>query len=109
MEGNISLFQQLRPLEMRNDMLLLDAFRPEFLAQLEIKAPIRIPRPFATDPAETVPRSLHRKCRQRCRKLDRNAWNIDRLIAEGEKSASAFLRDQLIAVSNQSSSDETKP
>jgi NTE family protein len=49
LEDNISLFQQLRHLEMLNDMLLLNAFRPEFLAQLDIKAPIRIPKSSATD------------------------------------------------------------
>jgi hypothetical protein len=31
LEGNISLFQQLRHVEMLNDMLLSHAFRPEFL------------------------------------------------------------------------------
>jgi NTE family protein len=50
MEGNISLFHQLDHLELLNDMILADAFRPEFLAQFDIKAPIRIPKSFSTDP-----------------------------------------------------------
>lgn len=100
LEGNISLFQQLRHLEMLNDMLLLDAFRPEFLAQLDVRTPIRIPRSFPADPQK----SYHIPCIEMPAavqdtldfesKLDRSAWNIDRLIAEGEKSAWAFLRDR---------------
>ena len=50
LEGNISLFQQLGHLEMINDMILDDAFRPEYLARFDIKAPIRIPKSFAGDP-----------------------------------------------------------
>lgn len=49
-EGNISLFQQLRHLEMLNDMLLMNAFQPKFMAQFDIKAPVRIPKSFSTDP-----------------------------------------------------------
>jgi len=45
LEGNISPFHQLRHLEMVN-MLLWSAFRPDCLAQLDIKAPVRIPRSF---------------------------------------------------------------
>ena len=50
MEGNISLFHQLDHLELLNDMILADAFRPEFLAQFDIKTPILIPKSFSTDP-----------------------------------------------------------
>ena len=50
LEGNISLFQQLGHLDMLNDMILADAFRPEFLARFDIKAPVRIPKSFHSDP-----------------------------------------------------------
>ena len=49
MEGNISLSPQLDHLELINDMILDDAFRPEFLVWFDIKPPIRIPKPFSTD------------------------------------------------------------
>ncbi len=114
LEGNISLFQQLRHLEMLNDMLLLSAFRPEFLAQFDIKAPICIPKSFATEPQKPY----HIPCIEMPAevqdtldfesKLDRSSWNIDRLIAAGEKSARAFLRDRLEVMSHQSSSREAR-
>jgi NTE family protein len=50
MEGNISLFQQLDHLELINDLILCDTFRPVFLARFHIKAPIRIPKAFSSDP-----------------------------------------------------------
>jgi NTE family protein len=49
LEGNISLFHQLGQLEGLNDMLLAGAFKPEYLATLDIKAPIRIPKSFASE------------------------------------------------------------
>jgi NTE family protein len=110
LEGNISLFQQLRHLEMINDMLLQDAFRPDYLARLDIKAPIRIPRSFPTDPH----RGYHIPCIEMPdelqntldfeSKLDRSSSNIDRLIAEGEKSVERFLQARAAAVSDQTSS-----
>src|SRR5262249_34417328 len=99
------LFQQLRHLEMFNDMFLMNAFRQEFLAEFDIKTPIRIPRSFPED----APKPYHIPCIEMPEelqsmldfesKLDRSAWNIDRLIAEGEKSARAFLRDRLSVIS----------
>jgi NTE family protein len=107
LEGNISLFQQLRHLEMINEMLLRDAFRPDYLAQLDIKAPVRIPRSFPTDPH----RSYHIPCIEMPEelqntldfesKLDRSAANIVRLIEAGEQSAGRFLQERAAAVANQ--------
>ncbi|MGH7226648.1 MAG: patatin-like phospholipase family protein [Gemmataceae bacterium] len=100
LEGNISLFQQLRHLEMLNDMLLQNAFQPEFLAQLDIRSPIRIPKSFAADPDK----AYHIPCIEMPvalqdtldfeSKLDRSSFNIDRLIAAGEESAKRFLRER---------------
>ncbi len=104
LEGNISLFQQLRHLEMLNDMLLADAFRPEFLAHLDIRAPIRLPKSFRTD----SDRPYHIPCIEMSAalqdtldfesKIDRSAANIERLIADGEERARLFLRERAIAV-----------
>lgn len=103
-EGNISLFQQLRQLEQINDMILQNAFQAEFLAQFAVQAPIRIPRSFSTDP----PKPYHIPCMEMPAelqavldfesKIDRSRRHIDRLIAEGEKSAKAFLQQRLAAI-----------
>jgi NTE family protein len=103
LEGNISLFQQLRQLEMINDMILENAFQAEYLAQFAIKEPIRIPRSFPTD----APKPYHIPCMEMPvalqdeldfeSKLDRSGCHIDRLIAEGEHSAKVFLQERLAA------------
>jgi NTE family protein len=113
LEGNISMFQQLRHLEMINNMLLQDAFRPEYLAKFDIKAPVRIPRSFPTDPH----RPYHIPCIEMPgdlqqmldfeSKLDRSSFNIERLIAEGEKSARLFLQERAAAVSDQPPADSS--
>ncbi len=100
LEGNISLFQQLRHLEMLNDMLLRDAFKPEFLAQFDIKKPVRLPKSFRTDPD----RPYHIPCIEMApdlqetldyaSKIDRSRAHIDRLMAEGERAARAFLAER---------------
>ncbi len=66
LEGNISLFQQLGHLEFMNDLILADAFRPEFLARFDIKAPVRIPKSFHSDADKPyhIPAS---RCRSSCR------------------------------------------
>jgi NTE family protein len=106
LEGNISLFQQLRHLEMINNMLLQNAFQPDYLAKFDIKAPVRIPRSFPTDPHRPyhipcieMPGDLQKMLDFES-KLDRSSFNIERLIAEGEKSARRFLRERAAAVSD---------
>jgi NTE family protein len=104
LEGNISLFQQLGHLEMINDMILMDAFRPEFLKQFDIKGPVRIPKSFASDPDRPyhipcieMPEELHDMLDFEG-KIDRGSENISRLIAEGEKAATLFLHKRAAAV-----------
>jgi NTE family protein len=106
LEGNISLFHQLRHLELLNDMLLANAFQPEFLAKLDIKAPIRIPKSFSTDadklyhiPCIEMPEELQGALDFES-KLDRSAGNIDRLIEAGEVSATRFLEERRKAVTS---------
>jgi NTE family protein len=104
LEGNISLFHQLRHLEMLNDMLLGNALQPEFRAQSDIKEPIRIPKSFSTDPDK----SYHIPCMEMATdlqatldfesKIDRSATNIDRLMEAGEESARHFLDERRKAV-----------
>jgi NTE family protein len=106
LEGNISLFQQLRHLEMLNDMLLMDAFQPAFLAQFDIKKPVRLPKSFATDPD----RPYHIPCIEMsadlqesldyASKIDRSRAHIDRLMAEGERAAQAFLAERARTVAD---------
>ncbi len=104
LEGNISLFQQLGHLEFMNDLILADAFRPEFLSRFDIKAPVRIPKSFHTD----VAKPYHIPCIEMPvelqdlldyeGKIDRGSENISMLIAEGEKAAEVFLRERAAAV-----------
>jgi NTE family protein len=105
LEGNISLFQQLRHLEMLNDLVLLDAIRPEFLERFYVKAPIRIPKSFHTDPDKPyhipwieISAELQRTLDFES-KLDRSTSNINSLIAEGEARARAFLEERRATLS----------
>jgi len=108
LEGNISLFQQLGHLEMLNDMILMDAFRPEFLKRFDIKGPVRIPKSFHTDadkpyhiPCIEMPVELQDVLNYEG-KIDRGADNIGLLMAEGEKAAALFLRSRAAAVDGSS-------
>jgi NTE family protein len=104
MEGNISLFHQLIALEDLNDMLLAGAFNPEFLARLDIKAPIRIPKSFASE----ADKPYHIPCIEMSAeleetldyesKIDRDPQNIGRLMEEGERSAKQFLAERAARV-----------
>lgn len=97
LEGNISLFQQLRHVEMLNDLILGNAFRHEYLARLDVKTPIRIPKSFPAD----VDKSYHIPCIEMSAelqntldyesKIDRSAANVDHLINEGVRCARTFL------------------
>jgi NTE family protein len=113
LEGNISMFQQLRHLEMINNMLLQHAFQPDYLAKFDINAPVRIPRSFSTDPHRPyhipcieMPGDLQKTLDFES-KIDRSSLNIERLIAEGEKSAMRFLQERAAAVSDQPPADSS--
>ena len=107
LEGNISLFQQLRHVEMFNDMLLSHAFRPEFLDQFDIKAPVRIPKSFSPSPDKPY----HIPCIEMSSelqetldyesKIDRSAAHIEHLVVEGEHCARAFLRERARTVASE--------
>ena len=104
MEGNISLFHQLDHLEMLNDIILAHGFRPEFLGQFDIQAPIRIPKSFSTEtnkpchiPCIEIPLEVQATLDYEG-KIDRSPRNIDWLIAQGESAAETFLRERAAVV-----------
>lgn len=95
--GNISMFHQLESIAFINDLFLADAFRPEFLERFSIKEPILVPRGFPDAPpkpyyipyigfSDELRRSVVYET-----KLDRSPTNIARLMADGERQATAFL------------------
>jgi NTE family protein len=103
-EGNISLFQQLGHLEMINDMIMANAFQPDWLAQYEVKAPIRIPKSFSSDPDRPyhipwieMPESVQAQLDYEG-KIDRSTRNINSLIAFGESAANTFLEKRKAAI-----------
>jgi NTE family protein len=105
LEGNISLFQNLKWVEMINDMIMADAFRPEFLEEFDIPRPIKIPKAFSGDPdkpyhipwIEMTPQMQSKL--DYLGKLDRSPENLDELLANGEACGKAFLeeREKMIA------------
>ena len=97
LEGNVSLFQSLREVENLNLLFVRGAFRKEFLAEVDIKEPIRIPKLFPEDAdqpyhipmiemSEDLAKSLNYES-----KLDRSPENINRLILDGEKQGKKFI------------------
>jgi NTE family protein len=107
LEGNISLFQQLRHLEMLNDMIMQQAFRPEFLSNLDMMAPVRLPKSFCSDddkpyhiPCIEMPQELQHTLDYES-KIDRSPANIEHLIAQGEQSARTFLTERAASVARQ--------
>ncbi|HOD36205.1 MAG TPA: patatin-like phospholipase family protein [Syntrophales bacterium] len=101
LEGNVSLFQSLREVDNLNLMFSREAFRKEFLDEVDIKEPIRIPKLFPEDPdqpyhipmidmSEELARSLTYES-----KLDRSPENISRLILDGEKQGQKFIEARL--------------
>jgi NTE family protein len=97
LEGNVSLFQSLRQIEDLNVMFSRNAFRDEFLAEVDIKSPIRIPKVFKEDPdqpyhvpmiemSEELADSLNYES-----KLDRSPEHIQQLIQDGERQGRKFI------------------
>ncbi|WP_013322941.1 patatin-like phospholipase family protein [Gloeothece verrucosa] len=100
-EGNVSLFQSLDQVELINDLFLRNAFKDEFLAETELREPIKIPKSFADDPdrdyyipmiemSKELADSLNYES-----KLDRCPESLKRLIDDGEKQGKLFLETRL--------------
>jgi len=97
LEGNLSLFQSLREVENINLMFSRGAFRDEFLAEVDIKEPIKIPKLFQEDPdqpyhipmiemSENLSKGLTYES-----KLNRSPENMNRLVLDGEKQGQKFI------------------
>ena len=100
LEGNVSLFQNLKWIELMNDAILGGGFQPDFLKDLDISSPVRIPKKFAAKPdkpyhipwiemSDDLQRTLDYEG-----KLDRSPENIATLIAHGEERGKAFLTER---------------
>lgn len=102
LEGNVSLFQSLRTVEDINTMLLRGAFREEFLAERDIREPIKIPKLFPEDPDQAYHIPMIEMSKEFAAglnyesKLDRAPENMQRLIENGEKQGRAFLEARLL-------------
>ncbi|QKJ66393.1 patatin-like phospholipase family protein [Deefgea piscis] len=103
MIGNMSLFQQLTSIRTLNELLLNQAFTPEFLAKNGVKAPIKLPRCLSSDDirpyhipfiemSEALQSTLDYES-----KLDRSPKNIQKLMQDGEQQARHFLAERLAA------------
>jgi NTE family protein len=97
LEGNVSLFQSLRAVERLNDLLLKGAYKEEFLNELGLREPIKIPRSFIDlenkpyyipfiEMSPELQNSLNYES-----KLDRNPESIHRLVEDGKQQARKFL------------------
>jgi NTE family protein len=100
LEGNVSLFQNLKWVELINDMILGDAFRPEFLEEFDIPHPIRIPKAFSGEddkpyhiPWIEMTDEMQSKL-DYLGKLDRSPENLQVLLANGEACGKAFLQER---------------
>jgi NTE family protein len=101
LEGNVSLFQSLQSVERLNDLLLRGAFKDEFLHEMGVQHPIKIPKSFVEkedkpyyipflEMSEDLQKSLNYES-----KLDRSPESINRLIEDGKKQAKTFLETRL--------------
>lgn len=104
LEGNISLFQSLRQIEDLNNLFLAGAFREDFLGDIDINEPIKIPKSFVDDPdqsyhiplmemSDSLAKSLNYES-----KLDRSPQSIQSLIADGEQQGRSFLASRLASL-----------
>jgi NTE family protein len=101
LEGNVSLFQSLDQIEFLNDLFLRGAFKEEFLAELDLTEPFKIPKSFSEDldkdyhiPMIEISEDLAKSLNYES-KLDRSSENIRRLIEDGEKQGKQFLETRL--------------
>ncbi len=100
LEGNVSLFQNLKLVEVLNDLILGDAFRPGFHEYYEYTRPVLMPKAFAEGPdkpyyipwiemSDEMQQTLDYEG-----KFDRSPANINRLIAHGEERCRVFLEER---------------
>jgi NTE family protein len=103
LEGNVSLFQSLQAVERLNDLLLRGAYKEEFLQEIGVHEPIKIPRSFIDKPDKPyyipfIEMSSEWQCKLNYEsKLDRSPDLINALIQDGKQQARAFLAARLAA------------
>jgi NTE family protein len=101
LEGNISLFQSLKTIERLNDLLIRGAYKEEFLQDLGVREPVKIPRAFIElenkpyhipfiEMSSELQKSLNYES-----KLDRSPERIKQLIEDGRQQGKRFLEDRL--------------
>jgi len=101
LEGNLSLFQSLQSIDRLNKVFLRGGYKEEFLAELGIREPIKIPRSFIDLPdqpyyipfiemSSDLQKSLNYES-----KLDRSPDRISQLIEDGKQQAMTFLASRL--------------
>ncbi len=103
LEGNVSLFQSLQAIERLNDLLLRGAYKEEFLQEIGIHEPVKIPKSFVDRPdkpyyipfIEMSP-NLQNNLNYES-KLDRSPDIINELIQDGQAQAKKFLELRLNA------------
>ena len=101
LEGNLSLFQNLKRIEILNDLFLRRAFNDEFLEEFYLKETIKIPKSFVAkedklyyipfiEMSEDLQNSLDYES-----KLDRSPKYIKKLIQNGEQQGKKYLEARL--------------
>ncbi|WP_035852715.1 patatin-like phospholipase family protein [Deefgea rivuli] len=105
MIGNMSLFQQLNNIRTLNELLLNNAFTPEFLEKNGVKAAINMPRGLSNEVEERayhipfIEMSEALQSKLDCEsKLDRSPKNIQPLMNDGEVQATAFIKARIAAL-----------
>jgi len=97
LEGNGSLVQSRGEIEELNRWIAEGAFKQKFLAKVDLKEPIKIPKSFREDPDQPwhVPMIEMSEGLQNTLtyedKLDRSPENITRLLQDGEKQGQKFI------------------
>lgn len=98
LEGNLSLKQNLKYIELLNDLILTGAFKDEFLERLNFRQPVRIPKAFADEPDKPyhIPFiEMSDELQQTIDyegKLDRSERAIQTLMSDGRARAEEFLK-----------------
>lgn len=104
LEGNVSMFQNLKWIEIINDMILAGAFKPEFLEEFDIPKPVKIPmvfeaygrKPYHIPWIEMSPKVQATLDYEG--KLDRSPENLDMLLAHGEEQGRRFLVERAAVI-----------
>jgi NTE family protein len=107
MEGNVALLNQLKAMEVVNDLHLWGGYTSELKEYLQWEKPVRLPKVYADEPDKPyhiphmeISPALYQKLDWQA-KLDRDSENLDALIEDGGRSARKFLKARKLAVERQ--------